>query len=196
MRADKATYRAKVPIKDLTPYEENPRIMPREEMEALERSIREFGFVEPVVVDENNLIIGGHQRLAAATTVGLTEVPVMVVRGLSETEKMALNLALNKIHGLWDDVKLRNVLMEISVDLDIELAGFTEIDLRELQLDYDTFSAALDGLEVLHGKGHPGTVDITFNFEQADANAVKAYINKHSKPHLALQIIKLVRRKK
>ena len=74
---------------DLVPWEKNPRTITDHDMEALRRSIREYGFVEPLVIDEDNPVIGGHQRLKAAKAEGLDTVPCVRVKGLSDPEKQA-----------------------------------------------------------------------------------------------------------
>ena len=114
-------------LSKLKPFERNPRIMPDHDMERLKQSIEKFGFVEPVVIDEKNNIRGGHQRVEAAKALGIKKGPVMVVSGLTEDEKVALNLGLNRIHGDWDVFLLTDLLQEIKVDpINIELTGFTD----------------------------------------------------------------------
>lgn len=125
----KRTYKGKVAIKRLKPFEKNPRKMPHKEMGALERSILNWGFVEPVVVDEDYLIIGGHQRVLAADSLDIKSVPVMMIHGLTYDEKTALNIALNKIHGEWDEVKLTELLKDLSASaVDLDLTGFTKAE--------------------------------------------------------------------
>ncbi len=117
----------------------NPRHMPAAELEKLTRSIREFGFVEPVVVRKaDNTVIGGHQRLEAAKALGWERVPVVYV-DVSETEGKALNLALNRIHGEWDLPRLGALLEELRdlPDLDETLSGFDEIEMDDLLADLE-----------------------------------------------------------
>ena len=116
----------------MAPY--NPRLMPEGEMEKLIRSIQQFGFVEPLVVRrQDNTIIGGHQRLAAAAALGMTRVPVVYV-DVTEAQAKALNLALNKIQGEWDLPKLGDLLEELQAlpDLDETLSGFDEREIESL----------------------------------------------------------------
>jgi DNA modification methylase len=115
-----------VPIESLNPDPLNPRVMPPSGMAALVRSIGEFGFVEPLVArPSDRLIIGGHMRFVAAGQLGLTHVPVVWFEGDDKAAR-ALNLALNKIGGAWDEAKLATVLAELAdVDsLSSALAGF------------------------------------------------------------------------
>ncbi len=123
-----------LPVAGLRPFPGNPRHMSQAEMEKLTRSIKEFGFVEPVVVrKQDNTIIGGHQRLEAAKALGYTRVPVVYVE-VTEAEAKALNVALNRIHGGWDLPKLGELLDELRdlPDLDETLSGFDAIEMDDL----------------------------------------------------------------
>lgn len=116
-------------LSDLTPAPYNPRTITAEELEQLTRSIERWGMVEPLVVNvRDQMIIGGHQRAAAATALGLEKVPVVEV-DLDEDQAQALNLALNKLGGTWDRRQLQTVLAEISDEL-ADLSGFA-VDLSE-----------------------------------------------------------------
>ena len=115
----------KVPIKQLkfAPY--NPRKMDEKEFEKLKRSIAEFGYVEPLVVNKRTMhVVGGNQRLKALKELGFKLVDVVFV-DLDDYREKALNIALNKISGQWDIPKLKELLVEIDTGLfDIELTGF------------------------------------------------------------------------
>ena len=90
----------------LVPADYNPRKITDHQMSALKRSLERWGFVEPVVLNERTgRIVGGHQRVAAALELAMSEVPVIKVI-LDEDAEKALNIALNKISGEWDEVKL------------------------------------------------------------------------------------------
>ncbi len=120
-----------VKISDLKPALYNPRKMSAAEMKKLERSIQKFGFVEPVVVNKTTGdIVGGHQRTVAATNIGLTEVPVVYVE-IAEGEEKALNIALNKIHGEWDEEKLAELLKGMSQE-EKDLSGMEEKEILKL----------------------------------------------------------------
>lgn len=125
-----------VPISDLVPNERNPRHMTKAEMNKLKRSLKEFGFVDPIIVNKHesrkNVIIGGHQRVEAAKEVGIVEVPVVYVVLTLERESL-LNLALNKISGEWDDAKLYEMLLDIErFPVDLTLSGFDEHVIDEI----------------------------------------------------------------
>jgi ParB/RepB/Spo0J family partition protein len=92
-----------IPIDDLRPDPANPRRISDDELNALERSLRQFGFVQPVLARrKDRTVIGGHQRLVAARRIGLTTVPVIWL-DVSVEQARLLGLALNKISGSWDD---------------------------------------------------------------------------------------------
>ena len=93
-----------LPVTDLKPAAYNPRkkLKPGDsEYEKIKNSIQEFGFADPLVVNADMTIIGGHQRLTVAMDLGFTEVPCAVV-DIDKTREKALNVALNKITGAWD----------------------------------------------------------------------------------------------
>jgi DNA modification methylase len=131
----------KIPVSMINPAPYNPRIdlQPGDpEYEKLKRSIEEFGYVEPLVWNERTgNLVGGHQRYKILVNEqGATEVEVSVV-DLDETREKALNLALNKIRGDWDEEKLAQVLAELQEsDLDVTLTGFDQEEVTELLSEY------------------------------------------------------------
>src|SRR5271157_1084319 len=99
-----------VPIGDLRPDPVNPRRISDQELEALTRSIREFGLVDPIIARrEDKTVIGGHQRLLAARKLGYTTVPVVFV-DLTPEQARLLNISLNKITGSFDEELLARLL--------------------------------------------------------------------------------------
>ena len=129
-----------VPIDDLRPDPANPRRISEDELDALERSLRQFGFVQPVLARrEDNTVIGGHQRLLAARRLGLTTVPVTYL-DLSIEQARLLNLALNKISGSWDDQLLARLLADLQTNptIDLTLSGFGEDEVRDLLRSLET----------------------------------------------------------
>ena len=122
-----------LPIGDLRPDPANPRRINDDELEALTRSIREFGLIDPIIARrEDNIVIGGHQRLLAARKLGLKQVPVVLV-DLPEEQAHLLNLALNKISGTWDQELLARLLADLNAvpDVDLSLTGFSEDELQK-----------------------------------------------------------------
>jgi len=144
VRADAGGLRiCQVPISRLRPWPDNPRVMSAEEMAKLKRSIQEFGMVEPLVVRRSDhLVIGGHQRLEAAKSLGMTTVPVVFVE-VSDAQAKALNLALNRISGEWDAPKLGALLDELQSlpDLDVTLTGFDPTEIDDLLADLEREAA-------------------------------------------------------
>ena len=117
-----------VAIDAITPYENNPRKIPKEAIEKVAASIREFGFRQPIVVDKDMVVIVGHTRLLAARSLGYDEVPVLVASDLPPEKVKAYRLADNKTNEFtsWDDDRLMEELTAfLSVDgFDMEDFGF------------------------------------------------------------------------
>lgn len=132
----------RLPIADLQAHPNNTRIHSKRQIEQIAQSIEKFGFVAPVLVDDSNVLIAGHGRLAAAKANGLTEVPAIVVSGLTRAQKRALALADNKIaqNAGWDRQKLAFELESLTPlledeGLDISLTGFEVIEIDSLLED-------------------------------------------------------------
>ena len=123
------------PTDQLIPYARNARTHTDEQVAQIAGSIAEFGFVNPVLVGEDKIIIAGHGRLLAAQRLGLSEVPVIVLDHLNETQRRALVLADNQIadNAGWNDELLSLELSDLASDeFDLSLLGFTEDALNEL----------------------------------------------------------------
>ncbi|WP_108775593.1 site-specific DNA-methyltransferase [Lactimicrobium massiliense] len=124
-----------IPVKDLKPAEYNPRrkLKPGDkEYEKIKNSIQEFGFADPLVVNADMTVIGGHQRLTVAKELGYTEVPCAVV-DVDKTREKALNIALNKITGAWDEKMLAELLQDIqNSELDVMVTGFEPPEMEQL----------------------------------------------------------------
>lgn len=122
-------------IEKLKPAEYNPRkdLQPEdEEWRKIQRSIEKFGYVDPIIVNSDMTVIGGHQRLKVLKDLGYTEIECNVV-DLDKTREKALNIALNKISGEWDNQKLEELLAELkSLDFDLDITGFNPDELNEI----------------------------------------------------------------
>src|SRR5437867_10755937 len=117
-----------VPIDELRADPANPRKISAEELDRLTRSLREFGFLQPVIArHDDHVVIGGHQRLVAARRLGLKTVPTIFV-DLSPEQSHLLNLALNKISGDWDEALLARLLgdLQLAEGVDLALSGFED----------------------------------------------------------------------
>lgn len=120
-----------VPLDKLRPYENNARTHSPEQVDKLRASLREFGFVNPILVDRDYGIIAGHGRLMAAQAEGMETAPCVFVEHLTEVQKRAYILADNKLAELagWDDDLLELEIGEIAaLDFDIGIIGFAESD--------------------------------------------------------------------
>ena len=124
-----------LPVSVLKPAEYNPRKKLKKgdkEYEKIKRSIEEFGFADPLVVNADMTIVGGHQRLTVATDLGFTEVPCAIV-DIDKTREKALNIALNKITGAWDDTLLAQLLEDLkNSDFDTMITGFEPPEMDQL----------------------------------------------------------------
>ena len=125
----------KLKLSKLKPAKYNPRVklepgMP--EYEKLKNSIKKFGYVDPIIVNADGTIIGGHQRFFVLQDLGYEEVECVTVN-LSKTDEKALNIALNKISGEWDEEKLKALLGDLNLEqFDLSLTGFEDDELTEL----------------------------------------------------------------
>jgi DNA modification methylase len=143
----------------LRPDPANPRRISEDELDALERSLRQFGFVQPVLARRaDSTVIGGHQRLVAARRLGLTTVPVTWL-DVSVEQARLLGLALNKISGTWDDALLARLLADLQAtpELDLTLSGFGEDEVKDL----------LRSLEVREKREHVESFDLDDALEEA-----------------------------
>ena len=116
-----------VRIDELKPYKNNAKIHGPEQIEQLRRSLREFGFVSPVLIDEDKNLIAGHGRVEAARAEGMSEVPCVLVSDLTEAQRRAYIIADNRLAetGEWDAARLKFEMQELqSFGFDAELTGF------------------------------------------------------------------------
>lgn len=144
-----------ISIHDITPAYYNPRIMKAEDMEKLKRGLKEFGLVDPLIINlkNHNTLIGGHQRHKAMLEIlqeqGKDDQELILIKrgdiglvfdttflNLKDTNhEKALNIALNKIKGEWDSQKLNYLLYELEMThIDMDLTGFQSLRLEPLEL--------------------------------------------------------------
>lgn len=155
-------------IADMERAEYNPRVelMPGDdEYEKLKRNIERFGMVVPVIWNRRtNRVVSGHQRLTVLMNEGVTEVDVSVV-DLDETAEKQLNIAMNKVTGEWDEVKLKE-LLDALVDGD-----FLDSELKSIE---ETFN-------------------ISLKFSAEDRDVLKEYIKDNGKEDLVAVIVQKIR---
>ena len=127
-----------VPISKLVPYVNNARTHSPEQVMKLRSSLREFGFINPIIIDRDYGIIAGHGRLLAAKEEGITEVPCVFVDYLTEAQKKAYILADNRMamDAGWDEELLRVEIEALQGEaFDVSLTGFDEKELADLFKD-------------------------------------------------------------
>ncbi|ARE87729.1 site-specific DNA-methyltransferase [Clostridium formicaceticum] len=142
-----------IDIEKLNPAKYNPRVdlKPGDpEYEKLKRSIKEFGYVEPIVWNSRTgNVVGGHQRLKILQEEGYKKVNVSVV-DLSDSKEKALNIALNKISGDWNEEKLSQIFKNLQEDIniDVELTGFEIEEINDIVANFDTTETQEDDFEL------------------------------------------------
>jgi 16S rRNA G966 N2-methylase RsmD len=127
------------PVERLKPYDKNPRTHSPEQLTQLKRSIAEFGFTSPILVDGKDGILAGHGRLMAAKDMGLAEVPVLVLDHLTPEQRRAYVIADNQLalNAGWDMELLQQEVVSLNLqDFDLDLLGFDDEFLEGL-LDPD-----------------------------------------------------------
>lgn len=138
-----------VPIDDLVPYANNARVHDKKQIAQLRASLREFGFVTPVLIDFDNNIIAGHGRVEAARAEGMTEVPCVLVSNLTEAQRKAYILADNRLSetATWDTEMLKIELDGLTaLSFDTGIIGFDTESLQDLDLSGGSGNAS-DGVE-------------------------------------------------
>ena len=127
----------KVNMESLVSPEYNPRTITSEEMEKLKNSINEFGYVDPIIVNRvNNHIVGGNQRFLALKELGYDEVDVIFIDEEDINREKALNIALNKISGDWDEEKLENIFQDLEFNgFDLTFTGFDNVELQDFNIE-------------------------------------------------------------
>ncbi len=123
------------PVDQLVPYARNARTHSEAQLNQIAEAIRAFGWTNPILVDSDNGIIAGHGRLLAARKLGLSNVPVIELAGLSEAQRRQLVLADNRLamNAGWDEAMLRLEIGELTaLGIDLTLAGFGEAELATL----------------------------------------------------------------
>lgn len=121
-------------IRDLKPYKNNAKKHPKEQVERIANSIKEFGFTQPVIVDQNNCVVAGHGRILGAKKAGLKQVPTVCLEELTEEQIKAYRLVDNKLNeSEWDKKLLDEEMKLLSRDIDMSLFGF-DVDMSDEEL--------------------------------------------------------------
>jgi hypothetical protein len=154
-------------VTDLVPYAHNSRTHGEAQIAQIAASIKEFGFTNPVLIDEHDTIIAGEGRVQAAKKLKMETVPCIVLIGLTEAQKAAYAIADNKIalNAGWDDETLLAELGRIAeLDCELSLTGFSEVEIAALQEEVSVGSEELEvelfGPQSATDTPEPGAVEL------------------------------------
>lgn len=166
----------------LTAYANNSRTHSETQVEQIVNSISEFGFVNPILVSDDNTVIAGHGRLMAANQMNLESVPVIRLSGLSDRQRRALVIADNKIaqNAGWDFSKLGDELSDlVNQDFDLGLTGFNEQEIDALlKDDIGILPTEWDKPQPIQVKAHERKVEHVANGATGDEDAPAPSNNK------------------
>ena len=126
-----------VKIDEITPYHDNPRVN-TDAINVVKKSLSEFGFQQPLVLDKDNIIIVGHTRFAAAKELGFKDVPCFIAEDLSEDKIKAYRIMDNKSaeYASWNYGLLTKEITDLlESDYDLEYTGFTDVELEDMGFD-------------------------------------------------------------
>ena len=170
--------RERRPLTSIHPADYNPRkeLKPGDpEFQNIQRSLKEFGFVDPIIINKDGTIIGGHQRASVLKSLGYTEADCIVV-DLSKQDEKALNISLNKIGGQWDMSLLRDALQDLTLSpVDVNATGYSDDELSVILGDVM--------LEKQHEESPIDRMTFTFSLEQyADLQQALQIIGAKYKP--------------
>ncbi len=167
-----------VAVESLIPYARNSRTHSDEQVAQIAASIKEFGWTNPILIDGESGIIAGHGRLLAARKLGMKEVPVIQLSGMTDTQKRAYIIADNKLalNAGWDDDLLKLEIEEVNLeDFEIELIGFSQDELNNLIGAQDVNE--LDGMPGLPSGDREPFQQMTFTLHDEQAEQVKRAID-------------------
>lgn len=163
----------------LTPYENNPLRHDPADVRSLAAKIVEFGFVDPITVDEAGVILWGHKRRLAAIELKLDTVPVVVISGLSDAQKTALRIAHNKEgrKSAWDTDALVAELRRLEdVAFSVEATGFDDAEIAELFAGLKAFEAStLPSSAPVTGNATPKTATADLTFEPVEGGPAELF---------------------
>lgn len=164
-------------VTELNPAVYNPRkkLTPEDkEYQDLKRSIEEHGYLDPIIVNTDGTIIGGHQRYTVLCDLGYEEIEVNVVDIPDKLEEKKLNIALNKVGGIWDEEKLQAIVKEFDeLNITSELLGFKQDEI-DLLLDVD-ISSELGG-EMMEDEELPPEPEYDDDIEDEDVKEADTVI--------------------
>lgn len=172
-------------VKDLIPYENNPRIN-NNAVDKVAESIKQFGFKVPIIIDKNNVIVAGHTRHKAAKKLKLKTVPCVIADDLTDKQIKALRLADNKVAEFaeWDFSLLEQELAELD-DWDMGDFGF-----EEAERDFDHIADLLEsGFGTDEYAATADTFGMTFNFPIEKRTEIESWVKAKTKDYVVDMII-------
>jgi ParB-like chromosome segregation protein Spo0J len=168
----------------LVPYARNARTHSDSQVAQIAASIKEFGWTNPILIDGDNGVVAGHGRLLAAQKLGLTEVPVIQLHGLTDTKKRAYILADNRIaiNSGWDTEMLGLELQELGSEIDLTLAGFSLSEIDSILEDgWSSDLGAIESTEAnLDGIRDRIVIQLDGTFVEEVTGAIRAYCDEHA----------------
>ena len=179
-----------VRIDKLKPYKNNARTHNEKQVEKIANSIKEFGFINPVLIDSEYGIIAGHGRIEGAKKLGMVEVPCLFVEDLTEEQKRAYIIADNKLalDAGWDYELLQIELEELKdLDFDFTLTGFDNVEFDDESLFSMDDIEEVDGYNSNEDERECFTKTFTFPIEKK--KQIICYLKKHQN-EIVEQIIK------
>lgn len=175
-------------INDIKEYENNAKEHPDWQIEQIANSIQEFGFNDPIAINGDNQIIEGHGRLLAAKQLGLTEIPCIVLTGLTEVQERAYIIAHNKttMNTDFDLDRLQYELNALKVEgFDLELTGFSEYEVEKLnysaldEIKENDYSSFLNEVNK-----NSATFAVTLQFKKENEKEVTDFIKEKGKDEI------------
>ena len=179
-----------VPITELKPYKNNARTHNEQQIEKIANSIKEFGFINPVLIDSDYGIIAGHGRVKGAERLGMVEVPCLFIEDLTEEQKRAYIIADNKLalDAGWDYGLLQLELDELdNLNFDFTLTGFDDLELDDESLFSMDELSEVDGYNSNEDDREYFTKTFTFPLEKK--NQIICWLKVHQN-EIVEQIIK------
>ena len=166
-------------------YDKNPRIN-NQAVEKVKESIKEFGFRQPIVTDENMVILAGHTRFKASQELNLKNIPVHIAKDLSEAQKKAYRIADNKSNEFseWDNGLLKSEMIDLAVlNIDMSSTGFDLDEINKLtKNELLTFEGEVEADIELEDMGE---------YEQSNIKMIQLFLNTDTEPEFKLMAQKL-----
>lgn len=181
-------------LNELKHYENNNKIHDEENIKQIAKSIDEFGFTMPILIDENNVIICGHARILGAKQLGYKEVPCIMLDKLDDEQIKAYRVADNKLAELseWNFDSLEKELKELQdSNFDLDILGFDKGEIERLLGGDNLLDDLGDGNFANEINDKLDTFNITFSFQKQYSDIINDYIDEKGKEYITNKIIEL-----